>query len=71
MVKICYSKGGVEYSCEVLRIVPQAPAAHRKGCTVLYTDSDRKVVKAFFAHNAVDELDALRMFKHMKNEDLL
>lgn len=69
-MKICYSKGGVEHSCEVLRIVPQAPAAHRKGCTVLYTDSDGKI-KAFFALDAVDELDALRMFKHMKNEELL
>jgi hypothetical protein len=63
-MKICYSKGGVEYCCEVLRIVPQAPAAHRKGCTVFYTDSDTKV-RSFFVLNAVDELDALLRFKHL------
>jgi hypothetical protein len=65
MVKICYSKGGVEYCCEVLRIVPQAPAAHRKGCTVFYIDSDTKVVRAFFVLDAVDELDALLRFKRL------
>lgn len=66
-MKICYSKGGIEYCCEVLRIVPQAPAAHRKGCTVFYKDDEAynrdTKVKAFFALDAVDELDALLRFK--------